>query len=176
MSALGKAFQSKASIPLISFGYNCKDSSLINFNAIASDSVIPFSSELEHTRAYLAIEQAQFGDMLIAEYDTAFIHFRLPPLTLQPIVENAVEHGMDPYSGPLRISIRTRHTDSGAEIIAEDNGRGFDLNKAKEPGVALKNIQQRLEMMCGGSLTITSGDDNGTVVTITIPNSIKKET
>ncbi|MCR4657161.1 MAG: hypothetical protein K5770_13195 [Lachnospiraceae bacterium] len=79
---------------------------------------------------------------------------------------------MDPCSGLLRISIRTRHTDAGAEIIVEDNGRGFDLDKAKEPGVALKNIQQRLTIMCGGSLTITSGDGNGTVVTITIPDYI----
>ena len=53
-----------------------------NFNAVANDSTIPFSTELEHTRAYLAVEQAQFEDMLIVDYDTPFIHFRLPPLTL----------------------------------------------------------------------------------------------
>ena len=57
-----------------------------NFNAVASDSAVPFSTELEHTRAYLAVEQAQFDDMLIVEWDTPFTHFRLPPLTLQPIV------------------------------------------------------------------------------------------
>ena len=97
-----------------------------NFNAVASDSTIPFSTELEHTRAYLAVEQARYDDMLVVDYDTPFTRFRLPPLTLQPIVENAVKHGMDLDSDPLCISIRTRYTDVGTEIIVEDNGIGFD--------------------------------------------------
>ncbi len=143
-----------------------------NFNAVASDSAIPFSTELEHTRTYLAVEQAQYDDMLVVDYDTPFTHFRLPPLTLQPIVENAVKHGMDPDSDPLHISIRTRHTDSGTEITVEDNGRGFDPSvDDNEPGIALKNIRQRLEMMCGGSMTITPNDGGGTMVTVTIPDS-----
>ena len=148
-----------------------------NFNAVASDSAIPFSSELEHTRAYLAVEQAQFEDMLLVEWDTPFTHFRLPPLTLQPIVENAVKHGMDPDSEPLHISIRTRHTDasgggpSAAEIIVEDTGPGFDPADESVPHIALKNIQQRLEMMCGGSLTIAPRREGGTVVKVTIPDS-----
>jgi LytS/YehU family sensor histidine kinase len=145
-----------------------------NFQAIASDSAIPFSTELEHTRAYLAIEQVQYDDMLVVDYDTTFTHFRLPPLTLQPIVENAIKHGMDTDSDPLRLSIRTRHTDFGAEVIVEDNGPGFDPAGTKEPGIALGNIRQRLEMMCGGSLTITPGDGGGTVVTITIPDSAEQ--
>lgn len=73
-----------------------------NFNAVASGNTIPFSAELEHTRAYLAVEQAQHEEMLVVEYDTQFTRFRLPPLTLRPIVENAVKHGMDPYAGPLQ--------------------------------------------------------------------------
>lgn len=80
------------------------------------------------------------------DYDTTFTHFRLPPLTLQPIVENAIKHGMDTDSDPLRLSIRTRHTDTGAEIIVEDNGPGFDPVGTEEPGIALENIRQRLEI------------------------------
>ena len=142
-----------------------------NFNAVASDSAIPFSTELEHTRAYLAVEQAQFDDMLVVDWDTPFLCFRLPPLTLQPIVENAVKHGMDPDSEPLRISIRTRRTDAGAEIIVEDNGCGFDPSGEIGPPATLANIRQRLEMMCGGSLAITSRPGGGTVVKMTIPDS-----
>ena len=144
-----------------------------NFNAVASDSTIPFSMELEHTRAYLAVEQAQHEDMLSVDYDTPYTHFRLPALTLQPIVENAVKHGMDPYHGPLCISIRTQSTDFGVEIIVEDNGSGFDTSDNGEPHLALKNIQQRLEFMCDGSLAIIPRDEGGTVVTITIP--LRKE-
>ena len=141
-----------------------------NFNAVASDSIIPFSAELEHTRAYLAVEQAQFEEMLFVEYDTPFTRFRLPPLTLQPLVENAVKHGMDPYSRPLHVFVRTRYTDPGVEIVVEDDGSGFDTSDESKPHTTLTNIRQRLEMMCGGSMNITSRDGEGTVVTITIPS------
>ena len=57
-----------------------------NFTAVASAAPIPFSSELEHTRAYLAVEQAQYAKSLIVDYDTPHTFFRVPPLTLQPIV------------------------------------------------------------------------------------------
>lgn len=142
-----------------------------NFNAVVSDHTIPFSTELAHTRAYLAVEQAQFEELLIVDYDTPFTQFRLPPLTLQPLAENAVKHGMDPYSGPLHLSIRTRHTDAGTEIAVKDDGRGFDVGADSEPGVALQNIRQRLELMCRGSLTITPNTGGGTVVTLTIPDN-----
>jgi hypothetical protein len=141
-----------------------------NFTAIASDAPIPFSSELEHTRAYLAVEQAMYEDSLFVDYDTPHTWFRVPPLTLQPIVENAVKHGKDPYSGPLRISIRTRHTESGNEIIVEDNGRGFSPSDEGDLGIALQNIRQRLRMMCGGSLSIRPGENGGTVTTVILPD------
>ncbi len=111
-------------------------------------SPIPFIAE-SHTRAYLAVEQAQFEHMLFVEYDTPFVHFRLPPLTLQPLVENAVKHGMNLYAGPLRVSVRAKHTDSGTEISVEDNGPGFDPSDESKPHTTLTNIRQRLEMMCG---------------------------
>ncbi|MBQ7593603.1 MAG: histidine kinase [Synergistaceae bacterium] len=142
-----------------------------NFTAIASAEPIPFSSELEHTRVYLAVEQAQYEDSLFVDYDIPHTFFRVPPLTLQPIVENAIKHGRDPYAGPFRISIRTRKTDSGSEIVIKDNGRGFNPADDDEPHIALKNIQQRLKIMCGGSLMITPNDGGGTVVTLIIPDN-----
>ncbi|MBR1486150.1 MAG: histidine kinase [Synergistaceae bacterium] len=145
-----------------------------NFTAIASAEPIPFSSELEHTRAYLAVEQAQYEESLFVDYDIPHTSFRVPPLTLQPIVENAIKHGRDPYAGPFRISIKTRKTDSASEIIVADNGKGFDASDDSEPHIALKNIQQRLEFMSGGSLTLTFNDGGGTVVTVTIPDNAKK--
>ncbi len=141
-----------------------------NFHAIASEDTIPFSEELEHTRAYLAVEQAQFADNLFVEYDTPQTMFRVPALTLQPIVENAVKHGMDPDAAePLRISIRTRKTDAGHEIVVEDNGPGFSPTDDKEPHIALKNIRERLSMMCGGTLTIEPREGGGTRVTVFVP-------
>ena len=140
-----------------------------NFTAIASEDLIPFSEELEHTRAYLAVEQAQFEDRLFIEYDTPHVDFRLPPLTLQPIVENAVKHGMDPDAEPLTIRIRTAATDKGSEIVVEDTGTGFEPPDAGEPHIALKNIRQRLEIMCRGTMTIAPGAEGGTTVRVIIP-------
>ena len=145
-----------------------------NFNAVATENPIPFSGELEHTLAYLAVEQAQYEDSLFVEYDTPHTMFRVPPLTLQPIVENAVKHGRDPYAGAFHISVRTRKTESGSEIVVEDDGRGFDPAADSEGHLALNNIRQRLEIMCSGSLTIAPRDGGGTVVTVTVPDSARK--
>lgn len=141
-----------------------------NFTAIASAEPIPFSAELEHARAYLAVEQAQYKDSLFVEFDTPHTWFRVPPLTLQPIVENAIKHGRDPYAGPFCVTIRTRKTDQGSEIVVADNGRGLEAADDSEPHIALKNIEERLKLMCGGSLQMTPGVDGGTVVTVTVPN------
>ena len=140
-----------------------------NFTAIAKADAIPFEEELEHTRAYLAVEQARFKDQLLVEFDTPFTDFRIPPLTLQPIVENAVKHGMDPELEPLFISISTRRQDGYAEIIVDDSGPGYQPADDNEPHIGLDNVRERLKMMCKGDLTISRRDCGGTIVTIRIP-------
>ena len=121
------------------------------------------------------MEQAQHEDNLFVEYDTPHTRFRVPPLTLQPLVENAVKHGMDPDGNPLHIYVKTHQTNNGSEIIVENNGPDFNPADDNEPHVALNNIRQRLEMMCKGKLTITPREDGGTVVTVFIPNKIVRK-
>lgn len=166
-----------------------------NFSAIASEDTIPFAEELEHTRAYLAVESARFEDLLSVEFDTPHTMFRLPPLTLQPVVENSVKHGLDPELEPLRIVIRSRDARSENLVIVEDNGPGFgdahgDTAGDGVPGtigsdaalaggtahadseglhIALDNIRERLAHSCGGRLLISSRENGGTIVTIHIP-------
>ena len=145
-----------------------------NFSALASEETIPFSDELEHTRAYLAVEQAQFEDALFVDFNTTYRAFSMPPLTLQPIVENAVKHGMRSSNEPIHITIVTRQTDKYVEIIVEDDGVGFDTvdnTDDNDPHIALNNIRDRLKMMCKGELTVTPRDSGGTSVKITIPQS-----
>ncbi len=139
-----------------------------NFTAVAKEGTIPFKEEMEHTRAYLAVEQVRYEGSLFVEFDTPHTAFRVPPLTLQPIVENAVKHGVDPELEPLYISIRTRATETGAEITVEDTGPGFAPTDDDEPHIALANIRERLELMCGGTLTIEPRGEGGTVVTIRV--------
>ena len=141
-----------------------------NMTAITREKLIPFTEELEHTRAYLAVEQVRFEDSLFVEFDTPHILFKLPPLTLQPIVENAVKHGVDPELGPLTIKVRTEKTEEGTVITVEDNGPGFAEKASDSPGIALSSIKQRLLLICDGSITISSREEGGTIVTIFLPD------
>lgn len=144
-----------------------------NLAALSSDETIPFTEELEHTRAYLNVEQALYDEKLFVDYDTPHTRFRLPPLTLQPIVENAVKHALDPDSDPIRICIRTRDTASGSEIVVSDNGPGYEPVDDGKPHIALSNIRQRLELMCRGKMTIMPREGGGTVVRLLIPDAEK---
>ena len=144
-----------------------------NFNAIARQDMIPFDEELIHTTAYLAVEQVRFEDKLIVEFNTPHTEFCLPPLTLQPLVENAVKYGVDPEtSDPLIITITTEKTEDGSVIIIEDTGPGIDNTENNvTPHTAIQNIQKRLKLMCRGSLTIEGRKEGGTAATIFIPNN-----
>ena len=142
-----------------------------NFSAFVSEDTIPFHEELKHTKAYLAVEQVRFDEKLSVEFDTPHTMFRLPPLTLQPIVENAVKYGVDPELAPLQIRIRTAELPNGSEIVVEDTGPGYAPVKDDEPHIALDNIRDRLALMCGGTLEISAREGGGTVVRIVIPTT-----
>ncbi len=152
-----------------------------NYTAISQEKPIPFPEELRHIKAYLGVESVRYDGLLEVQYDTPHTEFRLPPLTLQPIVENAVKHGMNREHAILRISVRTRKTGEGSQIIIEDNGPGFDPGQelcaaegigepSQENCIGLNNVRGRLELECGGSLAITPRPGGGTVVTVSIPD------
>jgi hypothetical protein len=144
-----------------------------NFNAITSKEPIPFVEELEHTRAYLAVVQAQYEDNLLVEFDTPHTQFRVPPLTLQPLVENSVKYGLNIDSTePLRVSIKTEKVDNGSVIIVSDTGPGISDKDNGEPHIALNNIRERLSAI-KGTLTISPNENGGTIVSIYIPDNNK---
>lgn len=140
-----------------------------NFTAIASDKCVPFTEELAHAQAYLNVEKARFEDKLFVVFDTPVTMFTLPPLTLQPIVENAVKYGVSPGLDPLHISIKTQKSEEAIKITVEDDGPGFVEPKENEPHIALENIRKRLKITCNGSLDIESQKGLGTKVTILLP-------
>jgi len=145
-----------------------------NFRALSLNSLISFDEELEHASAYLAVEKARYEDSLFISFDTPCTLFRLPPLTLQPIVENAVKHGLEPGISELHIYVRTHTDDKGSYITVENDGSDFEPANDNEPHIGIENTRQRLEMMCGGTLTVTPRDGGGAVVTIFVPRSCKK--
>ena len=109
----------------------------------------------------------------MVEFDTPHTTFHLPPLTLQPIVENAVKHGVSPELDPLCIHVRTNKLPDGSEIIVEDSGPGFKPGDDNDPHIALANIRERLALMCGGTLEISEREGGGTVARIVLPASTR---
>lgn len=138
-----------------------------------SPQVVPFSQELENIQYYISVEKTRFPDLNI-EFDLQANDFNIPPLTVQPIIENAIKHGIcarDDSSGT--ITVATYETDKSYFIRITDNGVGFDINAPKkETGrshLGITNTVKRLELICNGSLEVNSIVGVGTQVTITIP-------
>lgn len=143
-----------------------------NLDALNKEECIPFEKELQHVKHYLAIEKKRFGDRVNVIYDIQEEDFVLPPLTLQPIVENAVKHGICKKREGGTIHIHTEKTDHEVRIIVEDDGVGFDSGHLPEDGrahVGIKNVTDRLKSFGSGSLTVTGEPGKGTVAVITLP-------
>ncbi len=126
-----------------------------NIEAMRSNQLIKFSEELEHIKAFLNIENVDDETGLVVEYDIGEYDFQIPPLTVEPLVENAVIHGIGTLESGAVITISSRKTDGGYMICVEDNGVGFDVENTKL-GVGLENAKTRLELQCGGKLEISS--------------------
>ena len=140
-----------------------------NFTAIAAKRPISFTDELKHTKAYLAVESMRYGDRLHVTFEIGCDAFRLPALTLQPIVENAVKYGVGSGMEQENIRITTALENRTAVIAVSDDGPGFDPKRHDdESHVGLENVRQRVFMMCKGTLEISSGEE-GTKVVIRIP-------
>ena len=117
------------------------------------------------------MEQIRFRGKLDIVYDVEVTDFKLPPLTVEPLVENAVKHGVTKKRGGGSVTISTRRTAEGVLVTVADTGVGFDPNTYMEDGkphVGIRNVRERLQNMVGGSLSITS-TENGTVAVVTIP-------
>lgn len=141
-----------------------------NYADMSEEALIPFSKELEHIRNYLAIEEVRFPG-LRTEYDIETDDFLLPTLAVQPLVENAVRHGISKRmdaSGTVKIA--SREEEHGYVIRISDDGVGFDPAEKKEgKHLGIANSEARLAMLCGGTLHMTSQRGQGTVCEITIP-------
>lgn len=143
-----------------------------NLNSLTNEHMIPFSQELRHTQAYLAIEQTRFGEDLKVVYDIQCDDFELPSLSLQPIVENAVRHGICAKEDGGTVTIRTERKNGKILIAVQDTGRGFDPQTELRDGrrhIGMESVSQRVHALCGGNMVIDSTPGYGTTVTITLP-------
>lgn len=146
-----------------------------NINNLDQSEMIYFEKELSFVNAYLDIEKVRFDDELLITFDIGVSNFKLPVLTVQPIVENAVKHGTSKKEGVSNLYISTRETESFYEIEIRDTGVGFDERTCQDDDrkhIGISNVRQRLETLCNGTLTIESTLGVGTTALIKIP---KKE-
>lgn len=148
-----------------------------NMDSLKASKPIPFETELCHTKAYLALEKLRFEEDLTVVEQIECTSFSVPPLTLQPIVENAVRHGIrGKADGKGTVTIAAREQSDCYEVVVTDDGCGtgnFDGDSDGERHLGIKNVRYRVEKMCSGSLLIDAVPGRGTTVVITLPKQKK---
>ncbi|MFB4164177.1 LytS/YhcK type 5TM receptor domain-containing protein [Alteribacillus sp. JSM 102045] len=147
--------------------------------------MISLAQELQHVKAYLAIEEARFVDKLNISYsiEENGLQANIPPLTLQPIVENSIKHGLKNKNQDCFVTITIEKSEKGTKVKVEDNGQGMDAKTIENiykgkvvsetgAGVGLYNVNRRLTMMFGekAALQIESKPQLGTEITFFLPN------
>lgn len=143
-----------------------------NLSSLKNEGLIPFEQELNHVECYLKIEKARFREKLNVMYSIQCRDFEIPPLSVQPLVENAVKHGITRKAEGGTVRISTYDNDTTYFIEIKDDGVGFDTEIVPDNErihVGLENVQSRIMAMCKGEVTVKSTLGIGTRVTIEIP-------
>ena len=149
-----------------------------NLDSLNAAGCIPFLKELEHTKHYVDLEKMRFGKDLTVLFNTPVTQFSLPPLTLEPIVENAVRHGVMQRRSGGTVIISTGESAESIHITVADDGVGFEvssLSTLDESHIGLHSVRKRLAGICGGRLDVESSPGVGTTITLTLPKDTKEE-
>ncbi|MBP5197992.1 MAG: histidine kinase [Lachnospiraceae bacterium] len=144
-----------------------------NLESLSVDrTIVNFDKELEHTEIYLWLEQLRFEDFLKVEYYVETRDFKIPMLTLQPIVENAVKHGICKKKDGGTVTIRVKEKSDAYEIEIKDDGVGFDvenvINDPQYDNGGIANVSKRLTGFNYSTMSILSKKDCGTTVKISL--------
>ncbi len=146
-------------------------------NLKRTGTISTLKEELNHVNSYLIIEKARFEDKLQLEIDCdpELLHLKLPIFTLQPIVENAIKHGISTLLGPGLIRLSAKKDQGLVHISIEDNGGAFE--KQSQKGLGMNIVEKRIKNLCGDdhNLHISCIPGQQTVITLTIPEQGCKE-
>lgn len=142
---------------------------------------VPLEKELSLASSYAEIEKARFGDRLKVEFDIDHsIRSRIPILSIQPLIENAISHGIRKKGGGGRVTVSVKKVPEGVQVEVADDGQGIAEDKLSvllQPeagrGIGLWNIDHRLKKLFGSGLTIESTLGKGTKVSYIIPSEVK---
>lgn len=143
-----------------------------NLDALSDTRLIPFDKEMSHVNDYFYLEKMRFRDRVILILNLEVRDFMLPPLSIQPLVENAVRYGITKKDSGGTVTITSRRQEGNILLTICDDGVGFDVNAPQVDGrshTGIENVRSRLKLQCGGSLEIKSEKGVGTEVRITLP-------
>ena len=168
-----------------------------NIDSLSTTELISFNTELEHIKTYINLEKIRFGEELEVVYDIQTSDFYIPILSIQPLVENAVKHGVSKRRGGGTVTISSYEDDLNYIICISDSGVGYDLNQTiigpkqqlsykmdstkdelnqitsdGKSHIGIQNVKDRIENRVDGKLVIESEIGVGTKATVYIP---KKE-
>ena len=146
-----------------------------NFGELDNPKPILMSQEMEHVHHYISIENVRFPDMTFS-FEMNSDDFHIPALTIQPIVENAIKHGLMKLSKGGMIRVVSYETDTHYCVSVEDDGVGFDTSELLDDRkhVGIRNIRGRLKAMVNGTLELKSTEGVGTTVLIKIPKEVEQ--
>ena len=134
---------------------------------------VPLRQELEFLDRYLEIQQTRFGDRLTVrrEVDAATLDALVPNLVLQPLVENALQHGIAPHARPGLLVLRAARRDRQLELEVRDNGDGLNAGPRQREGVGVANTRARLQELYGSaqSMELINDPEGGVLARVTLP-------
>ena len=139
--------------------------------ALQRQEPVALTWERQALRYYLKLEKMRFGERLKIEYEENVDESKVlvPPLSVQPLVENAIRHGMKKQRGCVKIRVESHLLPGGiVQILVKDDGVGYETQQVSY-GEGILNVKERLRMQCGGSLSIKSSVGEGTTAEIRVP-------
>ena len=145
-----------------------------NLDSLTQKGMVHFDRELRHIKTYLSLEKMRFEENIQIIYSIGATDFMLPSLTIQPIIENAVKHGICKKEGGGTICLETMETAENYIIRVSDDGMGFDTAAFfpdERQHVGIENVRFRLAAQCAGTLKIESHPGGGTKAVVTIPKN-----
>ena len=141
-----------------------------NLSSLTETNLISFEDELRHIQTYVSLEKVRFNDRLNVKYDIQVTNFKVPPLSIQPLVENAIKHGILKKIEGGTVTISTHQTNNAYIVEIIDDGVGFnidDVDFTTNKHIGLNNIRHRIKSMSGGNIAIESEVGKGTKVIVT---------
>lgn len=141
-----------------------------NMRFMEEQGMIDFLEEVRQVEDYVALEQMRFEDMIEFGEDLEYTDFKIPPLTVQPLVENAIKHGLVEHDRAGSVCLFTRKENDNIVIEVVDDGYGFEVEELeKDESIGIRNVRYRLEHLAGATLQMESKPGDGSKAIISIP-------